>query len=273
MAGIWVFAETCEQTLELLNAGMNLAKDLGVELVSFAQSDELAREYIRHGADEVLLLQPLAEDQPVESYVPVLAQAASEGDPDVFLIGATQRGKEIGARVAERLNTGLCSNCIGFELDLENRLLQMERLLFGGLAVQKVVCTTRPQMATVSPRTFDPAPLVESREGKIRELPAAPSSALTVISRTARARETVDITEAKIVVSVGRGFEKKEDMQLARRSRRRSRGRGGLFQAHRRRTTLASGGRIPGHIGQKDQARSLYWSWSFGADSTCNRNS
>ncbi len=216
MAGIWVFAETCEQTLELLNAGMNLAKDLGVELVSFAQSEELAREYIRHGADEVLLLQPLAEDQPVESYVPVLAQAASEGDPDVFLIGATQRGKEIGARVAERLNTGLCSNCIGFELDLENRLLQMERLLFGGLAVQKVVCTTRPQMATVSPRTFDPAPLVESREGKIRELPAAPSSALTVISRTARARETVDIAEAKIVVSVGRGFEKKEDMQLAR---------------------------------------------------------
>ena len=41
MAGIWVFAETCEQTLELLNAGMNLAKDLGVELESFAQSDEL----------------------------------------------------------------------------------------------------------------------------------------------------------------------------------------------------------------------------------------
>ena len=94
--------------------------------------------------------------------------------------------------------------------------MQMERLLFGGLAVQKVVCTTRPQMATVSPRTFDPAPLVESREGKIRELPAAPSSALTVIGRTARAREKiVDIAEAKIVVSVGRGFEKKEDMQLA----------------------------------------------------------
>jgi electron transfer flavoprotein alpha subunit len=216
MAGIWVFAETFEQTLELLNVGMNLAKDLGVELVSFAQSDELAGKCISHGADEVLLLHPLAEDQPIESYVPVLAQAAAEGDPDIFLIGASQRGKEIGARVAERLNTGLCSNCIGFELDRETKLLQMERLLFGGLAVQKVICTTRPQMATISPRTFDPAPLLEGREGKIRQLPAAPSSAVTVIGRTARARETVDITESKIVVSVGRGFEKEEDIQLAR---------------------------------------------------------
>jgi electron transfer flavoprotein alpha subunit len=216
MAGIWVFAESREQTLELLNGGMNLAKDLGGKLVSFAQSDELARDYISHGADEVLLLQPLTQDQPLESYVPVLVQAAREEDPDVLLVGASQRGKEIGARVAAQLNTGLCSNCIGFELDKEKKLLQMERLLFGGLAVQKVICTTRPQMAAISPRTFDPAPLVEGRKGKVREVAAVPFSAVTVISRTARAREAVDITEAKIVVCVGRGFEKKEDIKLAR---------------------------------------------------------
>ena len=104
-----------------------------------------------------------------------------------FWLGRTKRGKEIGARVAAQLNTGLCSNCTGFELDREKKLLQMERLLFGGLAVQRVVCTTRPQMATISPRTFDPAPLMEGREGKIREVSAVPSSAVTVISRTAKA--------------------------------------------------------------------------------------
>jgi electron transfer flavoprotein alpha subunit len=114
------------------------------------------------------------------------------------------------------LNTGLCSGCIGFELDKEKKLLRMERLFFGGLAIQKVICTTRPQMASISPRVFDPAPLVEGREGKVREVSAVPFSAVTVISRTARARETVDITEAKIIVSVGRGFEKKEDVKLAR---------------------------------------------------------
>jgi electron transfer flavoprotein alpha subunit len=216
MAGILVFAETREHTLELLNAGINLARDLGTRLAAFALSNEFAQEYISHGADEVLLLQPLAKDQPLESYVPVLAQVVREEDPDVFLVGATQRGKEIGARLAARLNTGLCSGCIGFELDKEKKLLRMERLLFGGLAVQKVICTTRPQMATISARVFDPAPLVEVKEGKVREISAMPSSAVTVVSRTPRAREAVDITEAKIVVCVGRGLEKKEDVKLAR---------------------------------------------------------
>ncbi len=216
MAGILVFAETREHTLELLNVGMNLARDMGVKLVSFALKSEFAQEYVNHGADEVLLLHAAAQDQPLESYVPVLAQVARDEDPDVFLVGATQRGKEIGARLAALLNAGLCSGCIGFELDKEKKLVQMERLLYGGLAVQKVVCTTRPQMAAISARVFDPAPLVEGKEGKVREISAMPSSAVTVISRTARQREAVDITEAKIVVCVGRGFEKKEDVKLAR---------------------------------------------------------
>ena len=215
MAGILVFAETREHTLELLNAGVNLARDLGTKLVSFALGNEFAREYISHGADEVLVLQPLAQDQTLESYVPVLAQVVREEDPDVFLVGATQRGKEIAARLAAQLNTGLCSGCTGFELDKEKKLLQMERLLYCGLAVQKVICTTRPQMAAISPRVFDPAPLVEGREGQVREISAMPFSPVTVISRTARAREAVDITEAKVIVCVGRGFEKKEDVKLA----------------------------------------------------------
>ncbi len=216
MAGIFVFAETREHTLELLNAGANIAQGLGTKLVSFAMSKETAQEYISHGANEVLLLQPPAQDQPLESYVPILARVAREEDPDVFLVGATQRGKEIGARLAAQLNTGLCSGCIGFELDEEKKLLRMDRLLYGGLAVQTVICTTRPQMAAIPPRVFDPAPVVEGNEGKVREISAMPSSAVTVVSRTPRSREAVDITEAKIVVCIGRGFEKKEDVKLAR---------------------------------------------------------
>jgi electron transfer flavoprotein alpha subunit len=215
MAGIWVFAESREQTLELLNAGGNLAKELGTKLVAFALNGELAQEYMKYGCDEVFLLPPLAENQPLESYVPVMADVARQEDPDVFLIGATQRGKEIAARLAGRLDTGLCSGCTGFELDKGKGLLQMERLLFGGLAVQKVVCKTRPQMAAIAPRTFDPAEPTEGKQGAIRELPAAASSGVTVVGRTAKVREAVDVTEAKTIVCVGRGVEKQEDMKLA----------------------------------------------------------
>lgn len=217
MAGVWVFAENREQTLELLNAGKNLADDLGTKLVAFARDNELAREYITHGADEVLLLPPLAPDQPMESYVPIMADAAKMEDPDVFFLAATQRGKEIAARISARLNSGLCSGCTGFSFDKEKKLLQMERFVFGGLAVQTAVSLTRPQMASIPPRTFEPAAAQEGRQGEIKELPSPPSSGVQVVKRTPKTREAVDITEAKIVVCIGRGVEKKEDISLVKK--------------------------------------------------------
>jgi electron transfer flavoprotein alpha subunit len=216
MAGIWVFAENREQMLELLNAGKDLASDFGTKLTAFARDKQQAQEYVTCGADEVLVLPPLADDQSLESCVPVIADAAKAEDPDVFFIAATQRGKEIAARLSARLNAGLCSGCTGFKVDKEKKLLAMERMLFGGLAVQTLLPATRPQMATIPPRTFDPAAPQQGREGAIRELPAVPPSPVKVLSRTPKVRESVDITEAKIVVCVGRGVEKKEDVELVR---------------------------------------------------------
>jgi electron transfer flavoprotein alpha subunit len=216
MGGIWVFGQGRDQILELLTAGKNAARALETKLVAFTQERPSAEEYIAHGADEVLVLPQLAEAQPLESYVPVLAETARHEDPDVFFIAATARGKEIAARLAARLETGLCSGCTGFGFDQEKRLLRMERMVFGGAGVQSLFCTTRPQMATIPPRTFEPAAAQEGRKGAIRELQSMPSAAVTVIKRSPRAKEAVDITEAKIVVCVGRGINNKEDVALAR---------------------------------------------------------
>jgi electron transfer flavoprotein alpha subunit len=216
MPGIWVFGEGRDQTLELLTAGNNAAKALETKLVAFAKDRALAEEYIAHGADEVLVLPQLAEGQALESYVPVLAEAARQDDPDVFFIAATARGKEMAARLAARLETGLCSGCSSFGFDEEKKLLRMERLVFGGAAVQSLICTTRPQMATIPSRTFEPAAAQEGRKGTVREVPSTPFSAVKVIKRSPKAKEAVNITEAKIVVCVGRGMNNKEDVNLAR---------------------------------------------------------
>lgn len=216
MAGVWILAESREQTLELLSAGTDLAAQLGAKVAAFATDSQLAEEYIRCGSDEVLLLPPLAENQPLESYVPVIVEEALLTGPDIILAGASQRGREMAARIAASLNTGLCSCCTGLRLDPEKKQLIMERMLFGGAAVQTVVCDTRPQMATIPPRTFEQAPPVEGHKGEVRQLPAAPPSRVTVVERTPKTSEAVDITEAKIVVCVGRGMEKKEDISLAR---------------------------------------------------------
>ena len=217
MAGIWIFAENRVQTLELLNVGGLLAAKMGTIVSALLPGKaEGARDYLAHGADEVLLLTPLTDDQSHEAYLPVMAETAIKADPDVFLFAGTVRSKELAARLATRLDTGLCSGCIALNYDMDGKILEMERLAFGGAAVQKVICLTRPVMATIPPRTFEPAVARDGRDGPVRELPAPPPSAVRVLERKMKTREIRDITEAKVVVAVGRGFEKQEDLALAR---------------------------------------------------------
>lgn len=214
MAGVWVLAERREQTLELINAGLGLARELGTTVTAFAIQDQgLAKTYINCGADTVYLLGPLAPEQPLEDYVGVIADVARQKNPDIFLISATPRGKEMAARIAARLGVGLGSECTSLRLD-ENKSLVMERLMFGGAAIQTVVCLTRPQMATIPPRTFEPAVPLDNREGEIIELPAPPAGKARVLERKPRVYESVNITEAKVVVAIGRGVEKQEDIGL-----------------------------------------------------------
>ncbi len=216
MTGIWIFAENREQTLELLSAAIGLAGELeGAKVAAFSASRELAGEYISHGADQIYLLPPLEDSQPLEAYVPVIIEAARSGSPDIFLISGTQRGKEIAARIAAALDTGLCSGCTGLKLDKETKQLVMERMIYGGAAVQTVVCTSRPQIATVPPRTFEPSPVQEGRQGEIIQLRGGQPSPVIIVSKTPKAKEAVDITEAKVVVCVGRGLKKKEDIKMA----------------------------------------------------------
>lgn len=217
MGGICIFADTRGQTLELLNVGRRLAADRKLNLSAFLLNDpDGAGDCISRGADEVLLLPALADDQSLEAFLPVLVEEAKKSDPDMFLFAATARGKELAARVAVHLETGLCSSCTALTYDPERKAVVMERLAHGGAAVQKVVCRTRPVMATIPPGAFEPAEAVEGRSGRTRELPAPPPSRLKVLERKIKAREAQDIGEARVVVSVGRGFEKKEDLAMAR---------------------------------------------------------
>ena len=217
MGGIWIFADSRGQTLELLNVGRLLAADMKLTLSVFLLNDpDGADDCISRGADEVLLLSALTEDQSLEAFLPLLVEEAKKSDPDVFLFAATARGKELAARVAVHLETGLCSSCTSLIYDPARKVVVMERLAHGGAAVQKVVCRTRPVMATIPPGTFEPAAVEEGRSGKTRELPAAPPSRIKVQERKVKEREAQDIGEARVVVAVGRGFEKKEDLAMAR---------------------------------------------------------
>lgn len=217
MAGVWILAENQEQIYELLNPGRDLATKLAVPLAVFVAADrDAARECIIRGADEILLLPELPDDQTLDAYIPVIVDLARQEDPDVFLLGGTLRGRDIAARIAARLGTGLCSQCTAVTYDEINRRLEMERLIFGGSAVQKVVCMTRPQMAAIMPRAFEPMAAGNDREGNIREITAVPASKAKVTDRRPKERESGNLTEARVVICAGRGIEKQEDMALLR---------------------------------------------------------
>jgi electron transfer flavoprotein alpha subunit len=217
MAGIWIMSENRGQTLELLNIGHEIAAKMGTKVSTFLSQDrEQAQDTIDRGAAEVLLLPHISSDQSIDAYIPLIVEEAKQGDPDLILLPATARGKDMAARIAARLDTGLCSSCIALSFDEGSKTLMMERLAYGGAAIQKVMCTTRPAMATIPPRTYEPAVAEDGRQGRIRELPAPPPSVVKVLERKMKERVTKDITEARVLVCVGRGMEKNEDMELAR---------------------------------------------------------
>jgi electron transfer flavoprotein alpha subunit len=217
MAGIWIIAETREQALELLGAGRSLAPDMGVALSAVVRKEAGPPEdYIARGADKVFLLPELPPEEPFGAHLPVIEQEAKAASPDVILFISSARGKELAARLAGRLNCGLCSSCTALSFDKDAGTVVMERLAYGGAAIQKLTSSARPIIVTVPPRSFEPAQHLDGRQGKTRELPSPPPSAVRILEKKPKEKVAKDITEARVIVCAGRGFDRKEDLALAR---------------------------------------------------------
>ena len=217
MAGIWIIAETREQALELLGAGRSLAPEMGAALTAIVRKEAGPPEdYIAHGADEVFLLPELPLDQPFGAHLQVIEQEAKAVSPDVILFISSARGKEMAARLAARLGAGLCSGCAALAFDKASGSIRMERLAYGGAAIQKLTASAKPVVVTVPFRSFEPAQPLNGRQGKTRELPAPPPSAVRILEKKPKEKVAKDISEARVIVCAGRGFDRKEDLALAR---------------------------------------------------------
>jgi len=203
--------------MELLNIGGQLAAKTGTGIsVLTVRPRDKAEEYAQFGADEIMLLAPLAAGQSLDAYIPVIADEAKAKDPDLILVSATAKGKDLAARLAARLDAGMCSSCQTINFDEGSKKFIMERLAYGGAGIQKITCTTRPAMATIPPKTFEAAAPAQKGSGNIRELPVPGPSAVKILEKKVREREAKDITEARVIACVGRGVDKKEDISLVR---------------------------------------------------------
>lgn len=226
--GVWVFAEQRANKLmpvsiELLGEGRKIADDLGVELTAILLGDEgagvLTSELIAYGADKVIFAHsPVLYTYRTESYTKVLTDLVNERKPEVFLMGATHIGRDLGPRLSCRLATGLTADCTRLGVDPETRELLQTRPAFGGNIMATILCPNhRPQMATVRPGVMERPKKDASRQGEVEKIAVElheDEIRTKVLEIIKEAKKTVNLEEAKIIVSGGRGLGGPEGFKL-----------------------------------------------------------
>jgi electron transfer flavoprotein alpha subunit len=227
--GIWVIAE-CKNgilapvTLELLAKSMELSSKLDTEVTAVLMGyrvEPKAEKLISHGADKVLVVDhPELASFTDEVYGNILSDLAIKEKPEIILAGATSIGRSYIPKVATILETGLTADCTALNIRTEDRALIQTRPAFGGNLLATIVCSRhRPQMATVRPHVMKANPPDATRKGEVIHI--RPEENL--LHHRVRVLESVKeqvtgpkLNEAKVIVTVGRGFEEKKNIELAK---------------------------------------------------------
>ena len=227
--GIWVFVEEREGkirevSLELLGEGRRLADQLGQELAAVLLGNgvkEQAAQLITQGADKVYLAQhPLLERYQTDPYAQVVTDLIQQFKPAIVLMGATVVGRDLASRIAARIETGLTADCTELGIDPQNAILVQTRPAFGGNIMATIITPAhRPQMATVRPKVMKKLAPDPQRLGEVLEIEPQldPASVRTrIVEVVKEVSEQVNLQEAEIIVSGGRGLGKAENFCLIR---------------------------------------------------------
>lgn len=236
--GVYVYAEQIDNELnsiafELIGEGKSLADTLGTEVTAVLIGSDvkrLADELAAYGADKVIVVDdPQLKDYRTEPYTHALASVIEKYKPEIFLVGATAIGRDLGPRVSARIHTGLTADCTQLEIgdfpmtaipgkeQKKNQLL-MTRPAFGGNTIATIACPDfRPQMATVRPGVMQKLEKQEGIKAVIEEFNPGfiPNhkyvEILDIIKSVAN---TVNIMDANILVSGGRGVGCAENFKM-----------------------------------------------------------
>lgn len=227
--GVWVWVEQFQGraasiSWEMMGVGRRLADALQVPLTAcvFGYSvGSIAREAIAYGADRVFL----ADDVTLAAYrtapyAHLLTALAREHRPEILLLGASARGRDLAGAVATHLHTGLTADCTGLDIEETTRRLLQTRPAYGGNIMATIITPNhRPQMATVRHRVFEvPVPDWE-RHGEIISVTARLLEEEEIVTKVLDfipSSEEVNLAEARIIVSGGAGVGGPEGFSVLR---------------------------------------------------------
>ena len=236
--GVFVFAQQVDNVIsniayELIGKGKELAKDLGVEVTAVLVGSDvkgLADQLAEYGADKVIVVDdPELKEYRTEPYTHAIASVIKEFKPEIFLIGATAIGRDLGPRVCARIHTGLTADCTKLDIgdfpmnpvpgrETKHNQLLMTRPAFGGNTIATIACPDfRPQMATVRPGVMQKAPKEAGKKAVVTEFNPGftKNNKYVDILEVAKAvSNTGNIMDAKILVSGGRGVGSPENFKI-----------------------------------------------------------
>ncbi len=229
---LWVFIETKEDGsplsvgLELLNPGRALAGKQGGRLVGAVigcHTDEAVKAAGEYGADQIVVVDGEEyKEYSTDAYTAALFYLMEKYAPTTMLIGATPNGRDLAPRLSCRLNTGLTADCTNLDVDEESGNMAWTRPAFGGNLMATILCPDhRPQLGTVRPWVFKKKKPFKAVEAEvIRESFVFPKENIrTMVLEKIReaAGELVDLENAEIIVSGGRGVGGPEGFKTIKR--------------------------------------------------------
>jgi electron transfer flavoprotein alpha subunit len=226
---VWVFIEheqgkVSSVSFELLGEGRKLADALGCKLGGFIFGKEVEgfiKEAIAYGAEKVYVTEsPLLEPYRTDPFACAAVNLIRKYKPEVVLFGATVQGRDFAGTVATTLEAGLTADCTGLDIDPETKYLRQTRPAFGGNIMATILDypNYRPQMSTVRPKVFPMPVKDDSRKGEvIREpLPMTEDQIRTRVLEFIKGAEAVNLADAEIIVSGGRGIGSAENFKVIR---------------------------------------------------------
>ncbi|MBE5903012.1 MAG: electron transfer flavoprotein subunit alpha/FixB family protein [Pseudobutyrivibrio sp.] len=236
--GVAIFAQQVDNKLssiafELIGKAHELAADLGTDVTAVVLGKgiaNLADELGEYGADKVVVIDdPALETYRTEPYAQALTAYINEYKPEIMLVGATAIGRDLGPTVSARVQTGLTADCTSLEIgdfplqaregqEQKHNQLLMTRPAFGGNTIATIACPdNRPQMATVRPGVMQKLDKVAGRKAEVINFnPEIKENNrfVEILNIVKNVATTVDIMDAKILVSGGRGVGSAENFKL-----------------------------------------------------------
>lgn len=225
--GVFVFVQQMDQIIngvsyELIGKAKELAADLSTDVTAVLLGHDvkaLTKDLAIYGADRIIVVDdPTLKEYTTEPYTHAMHEVITQYKPEVVLYGATAVGRDLAPRVSARVKTGLTADCTSLEVDADTKNLRMTRPAFGGNIMATIMCPDhRPQMATVRPGVMQRISKIADAVANVEEFVVnfTPNNKfVTVEEIIKKVSNKVDIMDAKILVSGGRGVGSPENFKV-----------------------------------------------------------